>query len=828
MMRLSPFVHGLNFIFSVLSIVYADPSSLTNRTSKGNRESGFVILEPNRLRRPHALFAWGRNNVGQLGLGHTNQVNSPQILSTFAAKEIKRIASGGGYEDPLYEGFSLVVSAAGNLFSFGSNTHGQLGVGDRLDRTSLVPVSFLLTGKVSQVTAGRGFSVVVTDSGQVFTWGSNAHGQLGLGDLKDRLAPELVKGVLVGVEVSVVAAGMEHVVVMSSLGELYTWGSNARSQLGVGKQTVRQSSPLRLQGAITGIKFVWVATGGQHTLAVSKSGEVYCWGNNDFGQLGLGDLEERATPHAILHKFTRSKITRAAAGNHHSMALTEGGDLFTWGGNQCGQLGYENKGGRKFVGYPKRVETIRAARIKASAMNSLAVLPTGKVFVWGCSHNGELGFGDVAARTTPHILPTPGGQSFADMAPGAHHVLAVSRKGELYGWGRNTVGQLGLAYTTRAELKPVLIASGTSTDVTLVATGGYAYEYQGHTAAVTASGKVYTWGWNAFGQLGLGSLDAGTPTPTRLFALEQPYTITSLALGQYNSVFSTDRKKVAHTFTWGPNYNGQLGHKFLELGPITEPSKIESLKGRRLIQVEMGYSHVVALGEDGTVFTWGNNAHGQLGTGDSKERTKPTPLTVFRSAQTDSPVHTVAAGQQSSYAVTSQGRVFAWGYNANFELGLGEGTNRNSPQGVRSLDKQNITSIAAGGYHVLAVGGSGEVFAWGGNEFGQLGLGHRSVVKQPERIKSLPPALNVGGGVGAGIAGLAAGTWHSAVVTQGGRLWTWGRGDFGQLGHPLQEGVNDIDTPREVERLSDCAVGGVVAGAAHTMVTAVPGKSWEI
>lgn len=110
-------------------------------------------------------------------------------------------------------------------------------------------------------------------------------------------------------------------------------------------QVVRQTTPAHLQGAITGIKFVWVAAGAQHTLAVSRSGEVYCWGANQYGQLGLGDLEERATPHAILHKFTRSKIARVAAGARHSLALTEGGDLFSWGGNECGQLGYENKVG---------------------------------------------------------------------------------------------------------------------------------------------------------------------------------------------------------------------------------------------------------------------------------------------------------------------------------------------------------------------------------------------------------------------------------------------------------------------------------------------------
>jgi alpha-tubulin suppressor-like RCC1 family protein len=85
--------------------------------------------------------------------------------------------------------------------------------------------------------------------------------------------------------VTVVMAGDAHVVALTRDGTLFTWGSNAKSQLGVGKHVVRQATPTHLQGAITGIQFVGVATGGTHTLAVSRSGEVYCWGNNDHGQV---------------------------------------------------------------------------------------------------------------------------------------------------------------------------------------------------------------------------------------------------------------------------------------------------------------------------------------------------------------------------------------------------------------------------------------------------------------------------------------------------------------------------------------------------------------
>ena len=140
----------------------------------------------------------------------------------------------------------------------------------------------------------------------------------------------------------------------------------------------------------------------------------------------------------------------------------------------------------------------------------------------------------------------------------------------------------------------------------------------------------------------------GTATPNRLFALEAPHTLTALAAGQYNSIALTERKdSKGAVYTWGPNYDGQLGHKFMELGPILYPSRIEYLKDKSIKQVAHGYNHVLALDEDGNVYSWGNNFHGQLGMGDSKERTKPAVITAFRSV----PVVHIAATMQSSFAI---------------------------------------------------------------------------------------------------------------------------------------------------------------------------------
>eukprot|EP00899_Mesostigma_viride_P022183 jgi/Mesvir1/3149/Mv16314-RA.1 len=618
---------------------------------------------------------------------------------------------------------------------------------------------------------------------------------------------------------------------MTREGALFTWGANTKGQLGVG-QTGSQLSPVQIQGAVTGIEFVRMAAGGAHSLAVSKSGEIYCWGSNEFGQLGLGDLEDRFTPHVVRHRFSKSRIVRVDCGHKHSMALTADGNVFTWGNGECGQLGYDVRGNRPYVAYPRHVETLKAVRIIAGYAMSIATITSGKMFVWGCSKHGELGIGDTTTRKAPHILPSQETNPYTAISAGANHVLASKKKGELFGWGMNTQGQLGLSFLSPVELMPRLIASAASTDVVLVATGGHFFEYQGHSLAVTAAGKVYTWGWNAFGQTGLGTLDAGSPTPSRLFSLEDPVQLSDISCGQYNTLAIAKKSKTSSAvYSWGPNYHGQLGHSFLNLGPVLQPTRVEALRYLNIVQVAVGYSHVLALTADGILHVWGSNVFGQLGTGDSKDRTKPTVLNAFRQARVES----IAAGMHSSFAITAEPEphVYAWGFNDNFELGLGEGIARNSPQIIHGLEGRNITMLAPGGYHVLAASSSGEVYAWGSNFYGQLGLGYKGdAVSTPQKVE-LPAALRISlPDTDMSLAGkrrtrpLGAGSWHSVAVSSDGSVYTWGRNSHGQLGHDEAGDKGFCPSPKPVSSIEDSEAVGVAVAASHTLVAALPGPRW--
>ena len=233
---------------------------------------------------------------------------------------------------------TMCVTADGSVFAFGGNEEGQLGVGDRENR--LVPT--LLRGElenksVAQAAAGYRHTMLVTADGLVFACGSNVEGQLGVGDTEDRLVPTLVTGQLQG-KTAVYVAADYHTLCITADGSLFGWGHNYFGQLGVG-DTEDRWVPTLVTG-LQGKQVVHVAAGSYHTLCTAADGSVFTWGDGESGKLGLGDdRSERLVPTLVRGELQYKAVVQVAAGSEHSTCVAEDGSVYTWGSNLKKQLG---------------------------------------------------------------------------------------------------------------------------------------------------------------------------------------------------------------------------------------------------------------------------------------------------------------------------------------------------------------------------------------------------------------------------------------------------------------------------------------------------------
>uniref|UniRef100_A0AAV2LLI6 HECT domain-containing protein n=1 Tax=Knipowitschia caucasica TaxID=637954 RepID=A0AAV2LLI6_KNICA len=295
------------------------------------------------------MLCWGNARDGQLGNGvEKNPVYEPKSCSVFCGRGLKEIACAGEH--------TVFLLQDGSVYTCGSNSCGQLGH----DKPGMPPelVGALDTQKIIRVCCGRAHSLAVSERGQVFSWGAGEGGQLGLGTTDTAVPiPRLVKR-LCDHRISQVMCGNQHCIALSRDGQLFTWGQNTSGQLGLGK------------------------------------GEpMFGWGKNRAGQLGLNDKQDRAVPCHI--KFLRSqKVVYISCGEEHTAALTKDGGLFTFGDGALGQLGHGSTNNELL---PRRVLELMGTEVSQIACgrhHTLAFVPSsGLVYAFGGNNFGQLGTG---------------------------------------------------------------------------------------------------------------------------------------------------------------------------------------------------------------------------------------------------------------------------------------------------------------------------------------------------------------------------------------------------------------------------------------------------
>jgi alpha-tubulin suppressor-like RCC1 family protein len=385
------------------------------------KESKEKPKEPIRKIVESTICSFGVSSLGELGQGFKNSHATPQPIKHFQNSQIVQISCGDVH--------SLALSADGSVFSWGSNSYGQLGLTADLEQRTKCAYSperifSLALFHVKGIASGRNHNIVLTKQGPVLAWGQGIYGALGMDDSTDcdvglpatiRLLSDS------GLAVQAVECGGWHSCAFLDTGELYTWGYNGCGQLGLPSSVIKTSRPTLVQSryfpeGFSGIRIKHVACGWEHTLALGVDSNdkqsVFSFGSNSHGQLGreplvIGRGQKRDPDIAEIdfnrkRKLGTDRIEHLAAGRMHSLALSSSGVVWSWGDCSVGQLG-------------------RSIVISSSDMGKDAV----------------------DARTHPDIVTTVDFPKIAFIACGSMHNVVISVNGDMFAWGEGAEGQLG-------------------------------------------------------------------------------------------------------------------------------------------------------------------------------------------------------------------------------------------------------------------------------------------------------------------------------------------------------------------------------------------------
>mmetsp|Transcript_5110 Transcript_5110/g.18347 ORF Transcript_5110/g.18347 Transcript_5110/m.18347 type:complete len:647 (-) Transcript_5110:1354-3294(-) len=516
-------------------------------------------------------------------------------------------------------------------------------------------------------------------------------------------------------------------------GGVLTWGRNNHGQLQAGGGIVNITTDVLAPNPLSNLPLspytnvqvvvTSVAAGDGHTLIATDEGLVYAVGANDRGQLGLGDLFDRP-------RFILLKSLQNASG-----ALYNGVDFIA-------SMGFQ-----------------RVLEVFAGASTSGAVTEEGKLFVWGDGSKGQLGAGCAPFPAKTYFAPWDDITNFMDptMDSGANQVPNSNPESARY-VETNTVFD---CYPYKRRLVPQLVEGLANTYISKAAfSKTFAAALTGMCGADRFSGP------SCLPTTSIGNFIALPVLGTRSGNAQG----SGLEMMLYAAGVQTCR--CGEVYMWGDNKYGQLG-----TGDQTyryTPTLVTSLSslGIHISDIALGAFHVVALSSNGNVYTWGYNAQGQLGNGNTISQAYP--VRVRKNSPGFLFVDAIAAGAYHSVYVNDIGELFSFGSNRDGQLGIGSADMLAHPEAqlVSSLPPLRGLMIDCGAYHCLAITTTLTFFTWGWNQFGQVGNGNTSSVFEPLNF-TLPSSLP-----GFPIA-IATGYSHNVIALQTGDLTYCGINEWG-------------------------------------------------
>jgi len=385
----------------------------------------------------------------------------------------------------------------------------------------------------------------------------------------------------------------------------------------------------------------------------------------------------------------------------------------------------------------------REARISAGTAYSMALMADGTIWAWGTNGNGQLGDGTAKAKSFPTRVVEAVGEDaltgVVGISAGNTHSLALLADGAVRAWGHNNTGQFGDG-TTESSAIPIQVrgpgGNGYLTDIISIAP----HSGQQFSLVLGEDGTAWTWGYNSNGVLGQNHSLISEFYPVQVKGPRGDNLLTGLKAVASGTYHAMGLHHDGTVWSWGSNSNGQLGDGTKESKPfpvqVIAPEGVGALKN--IVALSAGVYHSLALRQDGTVWAWGDNSRGQLGVGPIAFIY--TPVQVGSAAEGFlSDVIAISAGYKFSLALKADGSVWAWGHNEYGQLGDNTKIDRNIPVQVLGPGGEGFLSgiieISAGESHCLALRNDGNLWAWGNNWPYRLGDGTQTHRSTPVQVR---------------------------------------------------------------------------------------------
>ena len=569
---------------------------------------------------------------------------------------------------------------------------------------------------------------------------------------------------------------------LQSNGTLWGWGQNFYGQLGLNDTTTR-SSPVQVGTLNTWTKLTHRY---YHTLATKTDGTLWSWGLNSYGELGLSQFVNQTISSPTQVGTLNTWTNEISNGLNVSHMIKNDGTLWGMGNHLDGMLGWGSSSMELLPIYNNGQSVV-----SASANDIFTIYLKNNGTLWSFGRNelyGMLGVNDTTSRSSPVQIGTRA--DWSKISTGGSHTMAIRTDGTLWTWGRNNFGQLGRNNLINS-LSPIQVGTLTNWSNS---TGG-----QQWSLATKTNGTLWSWGRNLGGALGTNNL-TNYSSPVQVGTLTDWSVVkTSMDLSTYNSAaIKTD----GTLWTWGTNTFGALGNN--STTTTSSPIQVGTLNTWSRIDAA---NHILAIKTDGTLWAWGNNGIGQLGQNNAGvHRSSPTQIGTLNTWSK------VFAWPNSSMAIKTDGTLWAWGNNAQGQLGIGDLISRSSPVQVGTRTDWLTASVAS--YSIFAANSSEGLLSAGRAQAGATFLGRENILNSPVQI-----------GTRTDWSKISTGYSHTMAIRTDGTLWTWGLNNLGAFGNNTNLNTTvPIYSPIQVGTLNNWS--NVQVGFDYTHAIKTDGTIW--